>query len=167
MTTPYISKIASVSALSLTLLAMTGCMGTRYLSQGITDEGQVQQQDIVFPALDSAMEKEGIFPNSENLSKVKPGISKDQLYQLLGNPHFKEGNYAREWDYIMKFYTADESVKVCQYKVIFDKNYRGQQFYWQPADCPPNTVTAFDSRGLSAPTTSAPAIVVTVPAAVR
>ena len=68
---------------------------------------------------------------------IKPGVSKDELYQLIGFPHFSEGNYAREWDYIMKFYLPDETVKICQYKVIFDKQYKGQEFYWSPADCPP------------------------------
>ena len=48
------SKVAGLGALSLAVLAMSGCMGTRYLSQGVTDEGSVQQQNIVFPALDKA-----------------------------------------------------------------------------------------------------------------
>lgn len=132
-----ISKLASIGALSLAMLSMTGCLGTKYLSQGITEQGQVQQQDIVFPDMDKAWQKQGQFPNSENLAKIRPGISKDELYQLIGSPHFSEAKSAREWDYIMKFYMPDDSVKVCQYKVIFDKEYRGQEFYWSPADCPP------------------------------
>ena len=68
------SKVAGLGALSLAVLAMSGCMGTRYLSQGVTDEGSVQQQNIVFPALDKAWIKQGQFPNSENLSKIKPAI---------------------------------------------------------------------------------------------
>ena len=134
------SKITGLSTLGLVLLAMSGCVGTKYLSSGITDEGRVQQQDIVFPERDKAWRAEGTFPNTENLSKIRPGINKDNLYDLIGAPHFNEASKAREWDYIMKFYMPDQSVKVCQYKVIFDKNYNGQEFYWSPADCPPNTV---------------------------
>lgn len=138
MKNKYVSKVAGLGALSLAVLAMSGCMGTRHLSQGITDDGHVQQQqDIVFPELDKAWIKQGMFPNSENLSKIRAGVSKDQLYQLIGFPHFSEGNYAREWDYIMKFDMPDETVKTCQYKVIFDKQYAAQEFYWSPADCPP------------------------------
>lgn len=133
----YKSKVSGLGVLGLAVLAMTGCMGTKYLSAGITDEGRVQQQDIVFPQLEEAWTKEGQFPNSENLAKIRPGVAKSELYQLIGRPHFSEAQHAREWDYIMKFYMPDESVKICQYKVIFDTEYKGQEFYWSPADCPP------------------------------
>lgn len=140
MNNPYMSKLMSLGTLSLAILAMTGCVGTKHLSSGITEEGSVQQEDIVFPELEKAWQKQGQFPNSENLAKIRPGVDKDELYQLLGRPHFSEGHSAREWDYIMKFYMPDQSVKICQYKVIFDKDYKGQEFYWLPADCPPKIV---------------------------
>lgn len=110
-------------------------MGTKHLSAGISSESAVYHDNIVFPALDKAWQKDGQFPNSENLSKIKPGIAKYELYQLIGRPHFSEANKAREWDYILKLYQSDDSVKTCQYKVIFDKDYKGQDFYWLPADC--------------------------------
>ena len=117
-------------------LALTGCMGTKHLSHNISDEGRTQNSDdIVFPELGKAWQKDGQFPNSENLSKIRAGVGKDELYQLLGRPHFSEAHRAREWDYILKFYQPDESVKICQYKVIFNKNYKAQEFHWLPADC--------------------------------
>lgn len=121
--------------LAVLTLALTGCMGTKHLSQNISNEGTVAKDDIVFPALEKAWQKDGQFPNSENLAKIRAGVAKDELYQLIGRPHFSEANKAREWDYIMKFYRPDESVQICQYKVIFDKDYKGQEFYWKPADC--------------------------------
>lgn len=133
----HLKRMTGIGALGLSLLAISGCMGTKYLSEGITEEGRVQQENIVFPELKDAWQNEGQFPNSENLNKIRPGIEKEELYQLIGRPHFSEAQHAREWDYIMKFYMPDDSVKVCQYKVIFDKDYRGQEFYWKPADCPP------------------------------
>ncbi len=137
MKTYHMSKITGLATLSLAVIAMTGCLGTKNLSQGITDDGRVDMQNIVFPELDTAWQYQGQFPNSENLSKMRPGVDKDDVYQLLGRPHFSEGQGAREWDYIMKFNMPDNSVKICQYKVIFDKQYKGQEFYWMPADCPP------------------------------
>lgn len=128
-------KTLIFTALGLLVISSTGCMGTKSVSYNITNGGTVEQQDIVFPELDKAWQKEGQYPNSENLSKIRPGIVKDELYQLIGRPHFSEAQHAREWDYIMKFRQADDSVKICQYKVIFDKDYKGQQFYWKPADC--------------------------------
>ncbi len=133
----HINKIAALSALGLAVLGMSGCLGTTHLSDGITDQGQVQMQDIIFPDMAKAWQHQGQFPNRENLSKMRPGVDKDDIYQLLGRPHFSEGQYAREWDYIMKFYMPDNSVKICQYKVIFDKQFKAQEFYWSPADCPP------------------------------
>lgn len=141
MKTHYMNKIASLSTLSLATLVMTGCLGTQSLSSSISDEGRVDMQNIVFPEPDTAWRYQGQFPNSENLSKIRPGISKDDIYQLLGSPHFSEGQYAREWDYILKFYMPDSSVRTCQYKVIFDKDYKAQEFYWMPADCPPKQMT--------------------------
>ena len=151
-----LSKLVSLGAISLAALAMTGCLGTQNLSEGITEQGQVQQQDIVFPNMDKAWQHQGQFPNSENLSKIRPGVDKDDVYQLLGRPHYSEGQGAREWDYIMKFYMPDNSVKICQYKVIFDKQMKGQQFYWMPADCPPKQKTAMPAPQIVNVPTPAP-----------
>lgn len=118
---------------TMSLMALVGCTIT--LSTGITPEGHVQKTDLIFPKLENAWQKDGQFPNSENLSKIKPGVAKDELYQLIGRPHFSEAQHAYEWDYIFKFYQADDSVKICQYKVIFDKDFKGQEFYWLPEDC--------------------------------
>lgn len=154
----HLNKITSLSLISLTMLAVTGCVGTKYLSEGITDEGHVEPENILFPELEDAWQKEGQFPNSENLSKIKPGIVKDELYQLIGRPHFSEAQHAREWDYIMKFYQPDNSVKICQYKVIFDTDFKGQEFYWKPADCPPQKPVVAPAQPPSAPiVTVAPA----------
>lgn len=128
-------KILTFTILSTAVLALSGCMGTTALSHDISSSGTVKPENIVFPDLDKAWQKDGQFPNSENLRKIRPGIAKDELYQLIGRPHFSEAQHAREWDYIMKFYQPDNSVKICQYKVIFDKDYKGQEFYWKPADC--------------------------------
>lgn len=126
------TKVISLSVLAGSL-ALTACTNT--VSRNITAEGRVNASDLVFPNVQKAWQKDGIFPNTENLEKIKAGITKDDLYHLIGRPHFSERQNAHEWDYIFKFYQEDNSVKVCQYKVIFDKNYQGQEFYWQPADC--------------------------------
>lgn len=136
-------------------LGLTGCLGTKHLSKNITTDGRIEaSEDVVFPELDKAWQKDGQFPNKENLSKIRAGIAKDELYQLIGRPHFSEAHKAREWDYIMKFYQADDSVKICQYKVIFDKEYKGQEFYWLPADC----ADELKAKPVVAPTVIAPVV---------
>lgn len=128
-------KIYALSALGVFMLTMTGCIGTKQISKNILDDGTVAAKDIRFPKLDDAWQKQGHFSSYETLRKIRAGVTKDDLYQLIGYPDFNEGSQSREWDYILKFQQDDDSVKVCQYKVIFDKDYRGQGFYWLPQEC--------------------------------
>ena len=45
-------------------------------------------------------------------------MNKDQIYQLIGRPHFREGLYGvREWDYLFN-YREDGELKTCQYKTV-------------------------------------------------
>jgi OOP family OmpA-OmpF porin len=116
------------------VLALPAC-GTSSVSRGITDSGTAAE--VVFPSPEKdAWLKEGTFPNLDNLRAVGAGATKDQLYDLLGRPHFREGLAGpREWDYIFHFRRADGSVATCQYKVIFDKNLEARSFHWSPAGC--------------------------------
>lgn len=112
------------------VLLLAACTST--LSKNISPEGTVaSEQDLVFP--DKKKAALSITPNAENLRKIAPGVTKDDLYYLIGRPHFSEMLGAREWDYLFNVAEAPEGV--CQYKVLFDKQKRGQRFYWQPADC--------------------------------
>ncbi|PID64098.1 MAG: hypothetical protein CR974_00295 [Gammaproteobacteria bacterium] len=110
----------------------------------------------------------GTFPNLENLSKIRPNMSRDQLYDLIGRPHFTEGFHVREWTYLFHFNTPNvgtNGVTTCEYKVLFDKDLRAQNYYWKPIDpanatCPPrgkrkiftlsaDALFAFDKSDLS------------------
>src|SRR5262245_59910883 len=100
-------------------------------------DNQGKTADPVFPAMDQASRSEGTDVNLENLGKVAPGVTKRQLLDLLGAPHFSEGMFGvREWDYILKFREPDgKPDKVCQYKVLFDDRMLARSFYFKPADC--------------------------------
>jgi OmpA-OmpF porin, OOP family len=94
-----------------------------------------KSDETVFPDLKSAWQKEGTFVNVDNLRNVRLGMSKDQLYDLLGRPHFSEGLVGvREWDYIFNFHKGAEVV-VCQFKTKFDENYKASSFHWLPSGC--------------------------------
>lgn len=119
---------------AVAVAAVLSACGTSTVSKDVDDAGVAGE--VVFPKLEEAWVKEGSFPNAENLRKIGPGVTKDQLYVLVGRPHFKEGmGSVREWDYIFKFAEGKAEPKVCQYKVIFDKEQRGQTFHWLPAAC--------------------------------
>jgi len=109
-------------------LALSGC-GT--LSR-VDAEGQTETP--VFPEVGKVTFQTGSFPNIDNLRKVRDGSTRDQLYDLLGRPHFSEGFGAREWDYLFHFDTPG-GLKTCQFKVLFDKEKIARNFYWAPAEC--------------------------------
>lgn len=95
-------------------------------------------KEITFPDPSRAIRPEGTFVNLENLRKVEPGMTKGQLYDLLGTPHFNEGVIGvKKWNYIFDFRKADgvADYSSCQYQVVFDDNHRAQAVYWKPEAC--------------------------------
>jgi outer membrane protein OmpA-like peptidoglycan-associated protein len=133
MTKTQFHRFPAVALGAVAVLVLHGC--SSYVSKGITDDGKATE--VVFPSIENdAWLKEGTFPNLDNLRAVGPGVTKDQLFHLLGRPHFREGVASpREWDYIFHFRKAGGGVTTCQYKVIFDKDYKAQTFHWLPASC--------------------------------
>lgn len=117
-----------IAALALTGFALAGC-GT--LSK-VDNEGKTEEP--VFPDVEDVNVHTGTYPNIENLRKVGDGVTRDQLYDLLGRPHFSEGFRVNEWDYLFHFNTP-EGTKTCQFKVLFDKDKLGRSFHWQPTEC--------------------------------
>ena len=132
-------KRASLALAVAALLPLAGC-GTSSVSRNISDDGRAG--DVVFPEIKDAWLKEGTFPNPDNVRRIAPGATKDQLYDLVGRPHFREGLFdVREWDYVFNF-RVPGGVKTCQYKVIYDTALRAQSFHWLPADCADGLKTA-------------------------
>ena len=129
-------------------LTVSGCaqkniMPTWHLTPG-AQKGSVNPDELVFPDLNKAWQKGGTIVNHQDIANIKVGTTKDELYKLIGTPHFSEGFNAREWDYILKFYNANNTVETCQYKIIFDDSYGGRmrddefgvtEVYWKPASC--------------------------------
>lgn len=66
-------------------------------------------------------------------------MTKDQLYGLLGRPHFNEGFIqVREWNYLMQISadgTAQGDVVTCQLKILFDEGMRAASYHWKPTNC--------------------------------
>lgn len=155
------TRHAGLALCAIALLALQGCAS--YVSKGIADDGKTAAE-LVFQPLSDAWQPEGSFPNKDNLRAVRPGMSKDQLYDLIGRPHFNEGLLAvREWDYSFHFRTGG-AVASCRYKVLFDRDYRAQSFHWESLTC----ASLLAERPLPAPVVPAPAPVpVPVPKAIQ
>ncbi|AHG77742.1 OmpA family protein [Mannheimia varigena] len=108
----------------------------------VSDEGTTENP--VFPKIaESEFNHDGSqfgsWPNWENVRQIEKGMNKDQLYNLIGRPHFEEGLYAvREWDYAFN-YRENGVHKICQFKILFDKNMNAQSFFWYPNGCNGNS----------------------------
>lgn len=120
-----------IQALCLSLLVSLTLGACTTLSQ-VDENGKTHEP--VFPERDKTTFEQGSFPNLANLAQVQPGLTRDQLYDLLGRPHYAEGFKVREWDYLFHFRT-EEGLKSCQFKVLFDKDRIAQSFYWKPTEC--------------------------------
>lgn len=91
--------------------------------------------DTAFPKPDTAMTLEGSFPNVDHLRMVEPGMTKDQVYELIGVPHFHESVFrVRVWNYLFHFRSADKLV-TCQYQIQFDDDNRVTKTQWADPQC--------------------------------
>ena len=119
--------LATALALSMTLLG--GCASS--VSKDIDEQGVPNQVIVPDPTKD-ATQPEGSYPNSENLSKLRTGLTKTQVSQLIGAPHYSEGFGAREWDYLLHVPSTDV---VCQLKLIYNKQMQVGSIHTRPAEC--------------------------------
>lgn len=131
-------KVAAVATLAA---AVSACS----TPSKVTKEGTTENP--VWPRWDSVTfdKSRGTFPDLSSLKEVKSGLTKDQLYYLIGRPHYDEVWRPREWNYLFHFHTpgvGTDDVTTCQFKVLFDKNMFARSFHWNPVDpvdgvCPP------------------------------
>ncbi|EJI4859043.1 outer membrane protein assembly factor BamE [Salmonella enterica] len=105
-------------------------------------------KEVVWPAPEKAKlgTGQGVFPTPESISLLNKGMTKDQVYLLIGRPHFDEGIYSvREWDYLLHFRTpasGTNGVTTCQLKIIYNSDKLASGIYWRSVDpknslCPP------------------------------
>lgn len=92
---------------------------------------------ITFPDVERATRKEGVFVSAHNIAMVAPGLTKDQVYALIGVPHFHEGLFGvRRWNYILNFYTGEgDKYVACQYQIRFDRNARVEGTWFRESAC--------------------------------
>ncbi|ASG90623.1 OmpA family protein [Salmonella enterica] len=97
-------------------------------------------KEAVWPAPEKAKlgTGQGVFPTSESIALLSKGMTKDQVYWLIGRPHFNEGLFSvREWDYLLHFRTAESGtndVTTCQMKIIFNSDELVSGIYWRGID---------------------------------
>lgn len=141
-----------LSAVAVATVAACGNL-SKVTEAGTPEYKEVDGQQVpqlVWPKIDKAGfnhdgSQFGSWPNWDNVRMIERGMNKDQLYNLIGRPHFSEGLYGvEEWDYAFN-YSENGVHKICQYKVLFDKNHNAQSFFWYPNGC--NGNSAFTLSG--------------------
>jgi len=130
-----IVKFAGTGLLCMALGSLAACGN---VSRDVARDGHSAGQ-LIWPAPETTtpMHRGGTFPNLDNLRQVRAGLSKQQIANLIGYPHFSEGAMAvREWNYLFNFrQSGSDRVAVCQYKILFDDKRLAQSFYWKPTSC--------------------------------
>ena len=133
------SRALPFAATLVAALLLSGCgTGSRLSSNGGQDQ-------LVFPAVDSASSLGGSYPMTEALRKLKPGMNKNQVATLLGRPQFQEGFFGvREWDYVLNVTNdAGAPQMVCQLKAVFASQDLARNFYRK---CGDNVETLADGK---------------------
>ncbi|SOE59518.1 Outer membrane protein assembly factor BamE, lipoprotein component of the BamABCDE complex [Burkholderia sp. D7] len=130
--------LPSAATLVVALLLSACGTGSRLASDGAQDQ-------LVFPAPESASNIGGSYPLTEALRKLKPGMTKDQVASLLGRPQFQEGFFGiREWDYVLNVTNdAGTPQMVCQLKAVFTSHDAARNFYRK---CGDNVETLADGK---------------------
>ena len=114
------SVTAMLGALSC-LIGLAACVGP--------------SADTAFPARDLATSPDGTFPNVDNLRMIEPGMTKGQVYPLIGPPHFHESVFhVRVWNYLFHF-RADDKTLTCEYQIQFDDRNRVSRTRWNDQQC--------------------------------
>lgn len=138
------NKLIKISSIAISCAILTACGNLSEVNKfGATEKP-------VFPQIASSTFNHdgsgfGSWPNWDNVRQIERGMNKDQLQNLIGRPHFAEGWYGvREWDYVFNYRENGEH-KICQYKILFDKSYNAQNFYWYPNGC--NGNASFNLNG--------------------
>ncbi|KEQ52680.1 OmpA family protein [Sphingobium chlorophenolicum] len=90
-----------------------------------------------FPDPGRATRREGVFLPPETPRLLTPGMTKRQVYALLGVPHFREGLIGeRQWDYILDFYTGSGTeYRVCRLQLRWDRKMRLEKLAWSDSEC--------------------------------
>jgi outer membrane protein OmpA-like peptidoglycan-associated protein len=125
-------KYSMLATLFTVATTLQGCAtsGSKLSEDGTKDK-------IVFPDAKDAWVKEAVDPNIDNLRRVTAGMTKDNIYTLLGRPHFSEGIIrVREWDYVFNFRKNDGRLsQVCQYKITYSPDMHLRSTHWKPESC--------------------------------
>lgn len=116
-------------------------------------------QGVAFPAREASYRDQGLVLPPEAVRQVQTGMDKDQVRQLLGNPHFTEGLFfVKDWNYLIALLTPRGDRLDCQMQLQFDETGKLTASHWQTEPC-----AAAVNQAMSDAVSAPPAAVATPP----
>lgn len=121
------TKLAALlTAAATTALLSAGCAAPRLPPNA---------QNVSFPQREASYRSEGIVASPEMLQLIRAGLSKDQVRQLLGNPHFTEGLFfVKDWNYLIDIAQPEGEKLNCQLQLQFEDSVLTAR-HWQTEAC--------------------------------
>lgn len=129
----YCRATLALGVIGMTILGLQGCATSDQDVAEAPPPGE--ETSVTFPDPGEAW-VEGTYVDIEHLRKMQEGLSKDQIYDLLGRPQFSEGLFGvREWNYVFHLPTNDGDYMTCQYQVRFDDDMLSESLHWRESSC--------------------------------
>ncbi|UTD56179.1 OmpA family protein [Halomonas sp. MS1] len=130
----YVMNKAALGAASIAaVLMLAGCA-----SSPNNDSAELGDANDGFPALADNWYDGGQFVDPDSVLRIAEGQNKEQVRQLIGNPHYAEGFFGvREWNYVFNLYTGNGNEYItCQYQVHYGDDMALESTRWRNAQCP-------------------------------
>lgn len=107
-----------------------------------------------FPNPSASQKTKGVTATPQQLAQLQVGMTKQQVYDVLGTPHFTDGMLNnRYWDYVIhaKDPRANNAVVDCQLKLQWAQDAARTQatlqaLYWDKPQCPPTIAPTVVTR---------------------
>ncbi len=97
----------------------------------------VVDPSVAFPDAKRSTVRGGLPMPPRTVAMVVPGMTKREIYPLLGAPHFSEGLFGvRRWNYVLNFNSGNGTEQVsCQYQIRFDAKARVAGAWFRDQQC--------------------------------
>lgn len=97
----------------------------------------LSSENRIFPDIKKSYLKKVKQYEFSSISHLKVGMNKDQIRQLLGNPHFSEGiMFVKVWNYVLDIRVPNtQRLNRCQLRIDFNKKYIAEKLSWIGQDC--------------------------------
>ncbi|MDG2525157.1 OmpA family protein [Stenotrophomonas sp. HITSZ_GD] len=110
---------------------LAGCGGYSQVRDGVAEQPVWPDAGEARPIV-----PETVRPDLDKLRKVQAGMTKTEIYQLIGHPQYREGLAGvHEWNFAFLLPDGSGGEVSCQYKVLFDDAMLARSFHWHPEAC--------------------------------